>query len=295
MRLSTSDDQIFHEKYTRSYVERMERLHRAGFRVLDLNLTDYQHDGSPFRGPDWKAWLLEIRGRAARLGIEFSQSHAPVYNFGEPGCYDAEKDELMRRAFEACGMMGIPWLVVHISRPAHATLGETERINREYVLRLLEWAHAYGVGIALENLPVHRGREGDASMDFLRTPEALLSFVQSFADDKVGVCLDLGHALIQGWDVAGCIDVLAPRLRALHVHDNNGREDQHMPPFFGMIPWDEVMRALKRNAYPGDFTYEICGPTFMRHAPEALQDEMHAFTVKIGEYLLSGLEGDCPV
>ena len=59
MRLSTSDDQIYHENYTRSYIERMERLHRAGFRVFDLNLTDYQHDGSPFRGPDWKAWLLK--------------------------------------------------------------------------------------------------------------------------------------------------------------------------------------------------------------------------------------------
>ncbi|HML46162.1 MAG TPA: sugar phosphate isomerase/epimerase, partial [Clostridia bacterium] len=276
MRLSTSDDQIYHLNYSLSYIERMERLYRAGFRVLDLNLTDYQHDGSPFRAPDWKAWLLGIRDRAAELGVTFTQSHAPVYNFGVPGYYDDEKHELMRRSFEACEILGIPWLVLHISRPPLASLEETESLNRAYIQALLPWAYAHRVGIAVENLAAHREPPDAPSRSFLQTPEALLAFVENFSDAQVGICIDLGHALIQGWDVPRTIDVVGRKLRALHVQDNNGVDDQHMPPFFGKIPWPEVMRSLKRNAYAGDFTYELCGPMLMRNAPEALQDAMHA-------------------
>jgi sugar phosphate isomerase/epimerase len=33
---------------------------------------------------------------------------------------------------------------------------------------------------------------------------------------------------------------MAPYLATVHLHDNNGSEDQHLIPGFGSIPWNEL-------------------------------------------------------
>jgi len=37
---------------------------------------------------------------------------------------------------------------------------------------------------------------------------------------------------------------LAGHIRATHIHDNDGRRDQHLPPPSGSIGWREVVRAF---------------------------------------------------
>lgn len=285
MRLSTSDDLIHHEGYTHSYIEIMERLHKAGFRVLDLNLTDYQHDGSPFNGENWRFWLEQIKKRADELGIIFTQSHAPVYPFAEKEHYNEHMEDMMHRAFIACGETHIPWLVIHISRPVNMTLEETIKLNTEYFKRMLIWAHKYNVGIAIENLPQNSNTsQKEWSSMFLSSPEALLSFVKGFNDDKIGVCIDVGHAMVQGWKIPYVIDLMGSDLKALHIQDGNGISDQHLPPYFGKMNWIELMEALKRNKYSGDFTYEVCFP--MRFAPTDIQDKFYKLLVELGEKLV---------
>ena len=45
-------------------------------------------------------------------------------------------------------------------------------------------------------------------------------------------CFDTGHAHM-GEGVEAEFDIMKPRIRSTHVHDNDGKDDQHLFPFIG--------------------------------------------------------------
>jgi len=69
--------------------------------------------------------------------------------------------------------------------------------------------------------------------------------------------LDLGHCNLFGRDPAATIDRFARRLHHVHVHDNDGRSDLHLPPGTGTIDWPAVFRALARAHYDRTLTLEV--------------------------------------
>ena len=42
-----------------------------------------------------------------------------------------------------------------------------------------------------------------------------------------------------------------------HLHDNDGKDDLHLPPKEGKISWEKFQHILKRLKYKGQLTYEI--------------------------------------
>jgi len=107
--------------------------------------------------------------------------------------------------------------------------------------RFAEAGRGLGVPAAVENLfhPV------DAAMTF-----AALEAVPDLA-----FCLDAGHAsLAGGWER---IDPFLPRAVALHLHDNAGGADEHLPPGEGGIDWAAVRARLERAGYHGVIGLEI--------------------------------------
>ena len=78
----------------------------------------------------------------------------------------------------------------------------------------------------------------------------------------MAVCLDTGHANVDGNSQVAFIEQSGPLLRELRIHDNDGHSDQHLiPSDRGTIRWDEVVAALRRVRYEGLFCFEIPGET----------------------------------
>ena len=50
---------------------------------------------------------------------------------------------------------------------------------------------------------------------------------------------------------------MGSKLFEVHLHDNNGKEDQHLPIGFGNLEWISIIRALKDIGYQGTATYEF--------------------------------------
>lgn len=79
-----------------------------------------------------------------------------------------------------------------------------------------------------------------------RHPEDLLYLVQGLQGEHVGICLDTGHQSafsrvpLQAW-----IEVLGPYLRELHLHDNHGEADEHLPLGRGIVDFEGLFRALE--------------------------------------------------
>ena len=43
---------------------------------------------------------------------------------------------------------------------------------------------------------------------------------------------------------------------ALHLHDNNRIDDQHLIPFDGTIDWQTTMRQIRQSGYKGAIALE---------------------------------------
>ena len=72
----------------------------------------------------------------------------------------------------------------------------------------------------------------------------------------IGVCLDYGHAHLMG-DVGEAIETLSGHLWTTHVHDNNGRRDEHLLPYAGTIDWDAAMMETQKVGYDGLLMFEV--------------------------------------
>ena len=60
------------------------------------------------------------------------------------------------------------------------------------------------------------------------------------------------------------------RVKALHLHDNDTQDDQHQPPFYGTVDWDDLTRILASSTYNNPLTFEIgmrCTPFVHTEAP----------------------------
>jgi sugar phosphate isomerase/epimerase len=141
-------------------------------------------------------------------------------------------------------------VVVHLGTPAaRQNPGDN---NRGAAIRSLEEisriAGPLGVRVAVEVIP---NRLSDAG--------SLVALIESGIDARhVGICLDFGHAHLMG-DVADAVETAAEHLIATHVHDNRGRDDEHLVPYHGTIDWDLALVTMQKIGYDGTYLMELAG------------------------------------
>ena len=120
------------------------------------------------------------------------------------------------------------------------------------VVENLRWfgdrAAEKGIRLAVEN--IYGGR-------FYSQIDELIQLVEEVSRDNVGFCLDVGHANIDGVDIPSAVQRMGRKLYEIHLHDNDGKKDQHLPIGFGIVNWIEVIEALNSIRYPGAATFEF--------------------------------------
>jgi sugar phosphate isomerase/epimerase len=72
----------------------------------------------------------------------------------------------------------------------------------------------------------------------------------------VGACLDTGHAFLAR-ELATVIHKLSGHLHMVHVNDNRGDRDDHLPPGEGHIDWSWVLQELRRHQFEGTLILEL--------------------------------------
>jgi len=90
-------------------------------------------------------------------------------------------------------------------------------------------------------------------------PAYLRDIVAGVDDPRCRLCLDVGHANIAGVSsvpISRWIEVFAPYLGHLHLHNNDGSWDWHRPLNEGSIPMTEVLAQLDELAPEASLTLE---------------------------------------
>jgi sugar phosphate isomerase/epimerase len=75
--------------------------------------------------------------------------------------------------------------------------------------------------------------------------------------------LDTGHAHINGRSgkkVLDFIDQFGDRIFHIHVSDNLGKEDSHLPIGVGTVDFPEIVKAIKEIGYNETVTFEVFAP-----------------------------------
>jgi sugar phosphate isomerase/epimerase len=129
--------------------------------------------------------------------------------------------------------------------------------------RLARRAERLALTIAIENLaPVYPGPETVSA-----SPLALRGLANRIGSERVGICLDLGHAHIvaerRKTTVENLIEPVLDLVTLFHLPDNLGarwpggppgrtldplRLDLHLPPGEGTVPWKRLARMLRGHA-----------------------------------------------
>lgn len=138
-------------------------------------------------------------------------------------------------------------LVVHPSIPGGEIGGKRTFLFLDSVNRLLDQLPET-VRIAIENTTSASG-----------TASATMGLAQSFPAERVGVCIDIGHANVVESPAFALVRTNR-RLINVHSSDNLGKSDEHLPPGEGSINWSRIMRTLKGLHYRGPLTIEIRDP-----------------------------------
>ena len=81
--------------------------------------------------------------------------------------------------------------------------------------------------------------------------DALLRLMEHCKNENIGAVLDTGHLNAQKEILVLSIEKLKDKIKYLHVSDNDGKTNAHLPLGKGTIDWEGVFLALKKHKFDG--------------------------------------------
>ena len=250
----------------------LDMLKEAGVDAADLTLCDMKDPDHYWNGDDYKERALALRAYSEKIGLPILQAHAP-FGFGMDD-FEGFHFPTVWRSIEIAALAGAKKIVVHPLQ--HITyIGNEEelfRINMEYYPRFLPLCEKYGIQICTENMFQRNKLRGVIEHSTCSHREEFNRYVDTLQEkcgDAIAACLDLGHMVLVGEDPIPMIRHMGgKRITALHIHDNNYREDMHTLPGNGKMEMVKIFEALKEVGYNGIFTLEA--DRFFRNQPTEL-------------------------
>ncbi|MBW2061977.1 MAG: sugar phosphate isomerase/epimerase [Deltaproteobacteria bacterium] len=224
---------------TRS-LEAAEIILAQGFSILEITLP------CPGGLEEEQAWGELARRRGLTL-----LGHGPEE--GDPRILSRLESEYLpqlKLALEAAERLGVTLLTIHLWLDSNRLGPEVIKGKIDLLGRVVEWGVDAGVLVNLENLS--------------ETWTDLASPLNRY--QGLGLTVDLGHAMLMHPENTApeIINRLYERIHHLHIHDNHGggspRDDLHLFPGQGKVPFPQIFRLLKERGYNRTATLELEPP-----------------------------------
>ena len=230
---------------TRPLEQELERIANAGFDFVDLTLEP------PLA---WPCDPRRIRRAFDAVGLEVVGHTAYYLPIASPFPeLRRQALDLLTAALDAFAEIGPSVVNVHpdpgAKLVAHA---DVVAANAESIAALADAASARGLRLMVENLPRSFARVDDLRPILEAAPGA-------------GFHLDAGHANLardraEPNRTPELLAAFGDRLAHVHVSDNLGVDDLHLPLGAGTVDWPQVVGALKGAGWDGTVTLEVFSP-----------------------------------
>lgn len=230
-------------------VEEIKNIAALGFDYLELAMDPPEADHAAIRRH--QAEIMAAL-REHELGLI---CHLPTF------VYTADLSDRIRKAsvdevvlsLEASADLGAETVVLHpgyIGGLGAHVMDRSMAYAMESLERFSEVAAHLGLKVCIENMfPKYPGwiEPGDFSPVMDRNPSLMLT-------------LDIGHAHIgskRERRFLKFIEAFPDRIHHIHVSDNFGKEDSHLPIGAGSIRFKKVVKGLKKIGYDRSVTVEV--------------------------------------
>jgi sugar phosphate isomerase/epimerase len=168
------------------------------------------------------------------------------------GIRRASLDEVLA-ALEAAAALNAEKVVVHpayIGGMGSFVMGMARQYALDSLAAIVDKAAELDLALCLENM--------FPRMQFGVTVEDFRKIFARFPG--LQLTLDTGHANIgspRGKRILSFIETFPERIGHVHVSDNFGKEDNHLPIGAGNIAWPRIIQALRKTGYDETVTFEI--------------------------------------
>lgn len=155
----------------------------------------------------------------------------------------------LRREIDFAHQLSATTLVLH--PVCFGLVEDDDRPDWPEIVRIAEYAAKFGVQLAMEN-----------TKDSIWMLDRILDEVGDDPETtNLGICIDIGHAN-QSEDagrhpVTNYLERYAGQLSHLHLHDNQGQDDEHCPPGSGTVDWPGVLAVLENIGFSGTAVLEM--------------------------------------
>ncbi len=226
--------------------EEIDWIAANGFDYIDLTA---EAPGASLEGMDWS----EIRQRLVDHHLGVVCHAAPYFPIENPSplVRQAALDEL-RRSIDVAKILGAPLLTTHFRGwPTYLTEAAGYEYYRQMFDILVRHGQERGVAVALENSADNKHQLKYFREIFHRVPGLKLVY-------------DVGHGNVNTAKsmTRDYLFALADRLMHVHLSDNSGQSDEHLPigaPRRGGIDLTHELRGLRSFRYDAGITLEVFG------------------------------------
>lgn len=243
-----------------------KELLNAGFTWMEIHYPKYSNGDAFFEG-----YVETIRDLTQRYHPHLSL-HLPAGDLNPASTNLGIRQESLRQISEAIdfgAQMGAGLAVMHPGELREADFpdggGEVTyesvrnsiaralkgawKLNIDAVAECAARAEQKGMKLTVENLFIPQ--------TLLKTPEQMRRFLGDVRNKNVYCTVDAGHAFRAGLEPADFIKQLGKNVIHLHLNDNDGSCDLHLPLGKGSIDFVPLLRELVKVDYRGAVILEI--------------------------------------
>jgi len=170
----------------------------------------------------------------------------------------------IKRSIDTCSALGGEIVVMHPGRCPMPEIGRLFSMSKSWFIKFtsecLSYAKKRGIKLTLENFSMSANHP-------YSYPKQMVGLARKL--DGLGITFDIGHAFLDKHrrklkapeqEIAEEIKLVGKHLAHVHIHDNHGNGDEHLPPGKGLINFRPIMKALNEINYDGWLIVELWHP-----------------------------------
>jgi sugar phosphate isomerase/epimerase len=208
------------------------------YQLEDLGYTGWEivNEGRQKLTPENKAEALQI-SQTTDLAITI---HLPYSDLNLASMNQPIWEETVRQ-MKSCLALASDFARLAVVHPGHLSPLGMQMPDAAWsqsvlgIQQICDYASDLDMKIAVENMvnmPAILGRR----------PEEIQGILETVDRENVGFIFDVGHANTNG-NVENFLK-LRDKIIHIHMHDNHGERDEHLPVGNGTVPWKKVVSVL---------------------------------------------------
>ena len=208
--------------------------------------------------PELMRWQEENKPRFRDVPITLHGPFTDVEAASAPGSLDRQKFvDAWKYTFDEYEDLHALSVVMHTHKVRDIAEEDKPRLRAwslESIQEMAQIALERGVVLTVENVG-HWVKKNE-----LFNEEQFIALFDQLPRE-IGCLIDVGHALINRWDISHVVHALNTRIFSYHLHNNNGCADSHRPMFeaggrYDVPEMKDLLRLIHRYSPDADLILE---------------------------------------